>query len=78
LLESYTQMGGTWQDFVEVFVKDQNFVAHYPRRILDTKKDFEIGIVLGNADMLNVSRTCQNDIKLLAIGQIVSEQLRLN
>jgi len=78
LLESYTQKGGTWQDFVGVFLKDDNCVSRYSRRILDTKKDFENGTILGSADMLNVSGTCQNDKKLLAIGQIVSEQLRLN
>lgn len=78
LLESYTQKGGTWQDFVSVFVKDQNFASRYPRRIIDTKRDFENGIVLGSSEILNVSSTSQNEKKLLAIGQIVSEQLRPN
>ena len=78
LLESYTQKGGNWQDFVGIFLKDENCVSRYSRRILDTKRDFENGTILGSADMLNVSGTSQNDKKLLAIGQIVSEQLLIN
>lgn len=78
LLESYVQKGGTWQDFVGIFVKDESFSLQYPRRILDSKTDFENGVVLGKPDFINASGTCQNDKKLLAISQIVSEQLVIN
>ena len=73
LLESYIQKGGTWQDFVGVFVKDNRYSTKFPNRILDTKKDFENGLIDDRGEFLNPSGTCQNDKKLLAIGQIVSE-----
>lgn len=75
LLESYIQKGGDWQDFVGVFVKDQRFASNFPNRILDHKKDFENGFINGSPEILNASEICQNDKKLLAIGQIVSGQL---
>ena len=78
LLESYIQKGGEWQDFVGVFLKDENFSAKYPKRILGTKKDFENGLIFGNTDIFNASWTCQNEKKLLAISQIVSGQLLIN
>ena len=39
MLESYTQQGGYWQDFVGVFIKDERHAAQFPDRILDTKTD---------------------------------------
>jgi len=78
LLESYIQKGGEWQDFVGVFLKDENFSANYPKRILGTKKDFENGLIFGNTDIFNASWTCQNEKKLQAISQIVSGQLLIN
>jgi SAM-dependent methyltransferase len=75
LLESYIQKGGNWQDFVGVFLKDEKFLDIYPKRILDSKQDFENGLVLGSHNILNLSNSSQNEKKLLAIKQIVEEQL---
>jgi SAM-dependent methyltransferase len=75
LLESYTQRGGNWQDFVSVFLKDAVHASAFQRRILNAKNDYENGQIYGSHELLNVSEICQNDKKLLAISQIVSEQL---
>lgn len=75
LLESYIQKGGNWQDFVGVFLKDEKFSVNYPKRILDSKQDFENGQILGSPNVLNLSAQSQNDKKLLAIKQIAEEQL---
>jgi len=78
LLESYIQKGGNWQDFVGVFIKDDLYGSKFPDRILDIKKDFENGLLRNSTEFLNPSGTCQNEKKLLAISQIVSEQLLIN
>jgi SAM-dependent methyltransferase len=78
LLESYIQKGGGWQDFVGVFLKDESFSTKFNKRILDTKKDFENGLIFGSADTLNETGMCQNEKKLQAITQIVSEQILVN
>jgi SAM-dependent methyltransferase len=50
LLESFTsyQAGGTFNDFVGVFLRDAVHLDQYPRRILDKFKDFENGYVQGD------------------------------
>ena len=78
LLESYTQRGGGWQDFVGVFLKDNRFASRFENRILDTKKDFENGLLSNKDGMLNISGMCQNEKKLNAISQIVAEQLLIS
>ena len=78
LLESYIQKGGTWQDFVGIFIKDNRYTEIFPSRILDTKNDFENGLVGDKKDLLNPSFICQNDRKLIAINQISSEQIIVN
>ncbi len=75
ILESYTQKGGSWQDFVGVFLKDAGHADAFPDRILDSKIDFENGQRLGHRELIKASGNSQNDMKLLAIGQIVAEQL---
>ena len=78
LLESYTQKGGGWQDFVAVFLKDETLASRYPYRILNLKKDFENGLLLGGDTFLNMTGECQNERKLRAISEIVAEQIRIN
>lgn len=78
LLESYTQKGGNWQDFVGVFVKDDLYGSKFPDRILDIKKDFENGLLRNSTEFLNPSGVCQNEKKLVAISQILSEQIVIN
>lgn len=78
ILESYTQKGGTWQDFVGVFIKDVAHETYFRNRILNTKKDFENGQIHGNPNILNMSESCQNDKKMQVISQIVNEQIIIN
>jgi SAM-dependent methyltransferase len=78
ILESYTQKGGVWQDFVGVFLKDEACLSDFPNRILNIKRDYENGQVYGAEEVLNICGPSQNDKKLQAIGQIVSEQIVIN
>jgi SAM-dependent methyltransferase len=73
LLESYTQIGGNWQDFVAVFLKDESESIRYPNRIISTKKDFENGWFLGGDEVINASKSSQNIKKLNAIKKIINE-----
>lgn len=41
LLESFIQVGGDWNDFVAVFVKDENASVHFPGRMSDIRGDVE-------------------------------------
>jgi SAM-dependent methyltransferase len=75
MLESYTQKGGTWQDYVAVFLKDAKLANQFPNRIIDGKKDFENGQVLSDDQIHNLSYVCQNDKKLQVIEQIVGERI---
>ena len=78
VLESFTQKGGVWQDFVCIFLKDAAFASNFPDRIMNTKKDFENGQLLGQAEVYQISNSNQNDKKLLAISQIINEQIIIN
>lgn len=78
MLESYTQKGGDWQDFVSVFLKDETFAQSFTGRILDSKKDYENGQVMGSNDILNTSWECQSSKKLRVVSSIVNEQIILN
>jgi SAM-dependent methyltransferase len=55
LLETYTsaQDGDIWNDWVAVFVKQSGQAARYPRRIIDSFRDFTNGMVAGRRDVLN-------------------------
>jgi len=77
LLESYTQLGGSWQDYVAVFLKDAGRAAHFPDRILDRKTDFENGHVNGRSELLNHAPRSQNEKKLHAVAGIVSGSILL-
>jgi len=78
LLESFIQKGGGWQDFVAVFIKDAAHASLYRDRIVDSKKDFENGQVLGGGTLLNLNDVSQNDKKLSVINQIINEQIIIN
>jgi len=59
MLESYTQTGGKWQDYIAIFLKDEALSKDFPNRILDSKKDFENGQLLLNDQVLNFRDTSQ-------------------
>jgi SAM-dependent methyltransferase len=64
LLECYTQVGGGWQDYVAIFLKDQQHQNLFTDRILNHKKDFENGMLSGQDVVLNAVGTTQNVRKL--------------
>ncbi|MDR0498812.1 MAG: class I SAM-dependent methyltransferase [Holophagales bacterium] len=55
LLESYLSLQEVhpWNDFVAVFVKDEKFVADFPKRILHNLTAFQNGIIYGKNELLN-------------------------
>lgn len=67
LLESFVsgQFMDPWNDFIAVFVKDEQFAASHPGRMLDTKRDFRNGIVVGQAEMLNPQRRTEDQSNLI-------------
>ena len=80
LLESYTstQIDGQWNDFVAVFLKDDSLLSNYPRRILDAKQHYNNGVIHGRNEFLKMSPIPEDRRKLLAIGQIVADQLKIS
>ncbi len=77
LLESFTQIGGKWQDYVSIFIKDSNLLNSYPKRIIETKLDYENGQIYGSDEIFNPAWTSQNEKKLQIINKIVNEQIAL-
>ena len=79
LLESYTQVGGMWQDFVAVFVKgNHENVRDYPTRIIDNKVDYENGYVFGDEKCRNFQNTTQDQRVLSsAVGKLAKKFHRL-
>jgi SAM-dependent methyltransferase len=73
ILESYTQKGGHWYDFVGIFIKDITHADYFKNRILDLKKDYENGQLYGSNEILNFSEVCQDHKKLFTIGQIIEK-----
>jgi SAM-dependent methyltransferase len=69
LLESYTQKAGNWQDYVAVFLKDEDCAAQFSQRILDSKIDFENGQLMSNEKIINFTDICQQERMLLAFEQ---------
>lgn len=59
LLESFTQVGGEWNDYVAVFLKHQSFAPAFPARMLDGRRDFENGFQFGEPEVLNYVQNSQ-------------------
>ena len=64
LLESYTQIGGNWHDYVAIFLKDSSHEEKFTDRILNHKKDFENGSISYSKTVLNPKALTQNQRKL--------------
>lgn len=79
LLESYVsaQIGDIWNDFVAVFVKDEKYAAEFPHRILDRKSDFQNGLVYGRNDVLKLSGSSEDQLKLAVISKIISNEIKI-
>ncbi len=55
MLESYVQKGGQWQDFIGVFLKNEEWLGLYQNRILNIKTDFQDGHLFGKDSVINPS-----------------------
>lgn len=79
MLESFvsTQAGDIWNDFVAVYVKNSDHAVDYPNRILQNKKDYLNGFVSNNEEILNHSRYAEDQKKMIAIKQIIDNQLKI-
>ncbi len=79
LLESYTsvQIEDHWNDYVAVYVKDENHAAHHPGRILASKKDCNNGVILGSDSYVNYSSMPEDRRKLVCIKHIVENLMRV-
>jgi len=82
LLESYTSaqvsgVDGLWNDFVAIFLKDENHIDKFPKRILETKSDISNGILYGNNNFIKPSELPEDRKKLIAISKIIDNQLNL-
>jgi SAM-dependent methyltransferase len=55
LLESFVgkQKQDIWNDFVAVFVKDEQFAPNYPIRIINQISEFNNGLMYGSSDFIN-------------------------
>src|SRR5262249_17897388 len=72
VLESYTQAGGQFNDFVAVFVKDAEFAAKYTPKIIDGKTDFANGLAYGEQQFRNHVETTEYERRMGIIGGIVA------
>ena len=79
LLESYTsmQIEESWNDYVAVYIKDENLAQRHPRRILERKKDFYNGMVLGTEGYINYSSITEDKRELMALKQNIGNQVRV-
>ena len=78
-LESYTsgQNIEVWNDFVSIFAKDETSLERYKRRVIDEHKDYTNGKRFGEIEYSNYSRHNEDRLKLLAIAQILNNQLKI-
>jgi len=79
LLESYTstQIGDQWNDYVAVFLKDEQFVNQYPNRIIETKTDFYNGLSSKEAAFSRYSQAPEDKRKMMAINQIIDNNIKV-
>lgn len=79
LLESYvsSQMGDIWNDFVAVFLKEESFVGDFPNRIVEKRSDFHNGLVYGKSDLLKLSSSPEDQLKLAVISKIISNEIKI-
>lgn len=79
LLESYTSAQGKdiWNDHVSVFLKDENHLSMYPRRILDSKEDIWNGYKHGAVEIIKSASITQDQKKLEVIRKIIVDEIKV-
>jgi hypothetical protein len=80
LLESYisNQHLDIWNDFVGVFLKDRKEISRYNKRILESFRDFKNGKLYGRDAFLNKSPNTEDRLKLIVIGKVVNNQIKIS
>jgi SAM-dependent methyltransferase len=81
LLESFVtpQQESCWNDFVAVFLKNEEFLDNFPRRIIDSYEfQFFNGKKFGTETMLNYSFISEDQMKLEIIEKIANNSVKLN
>jgi len=76
LLESFTGMQKmeTWNDFIAVFIKDPSFINLYPRRIIDSYRDFTNGLKYGSDELINPARRPEDQRK--PFGKVLKNKVK--
>ncbi len=64
LLECFTQFGGSWQDYVAIFLKDYTKKNIYKDRIIFKKRDFENGMIDDQYKLFNETTFTQNERRI--------------
>ena len=84
LLESYISRqlaekdDGFWNDFVAVFLKDEQYAGNYPDRITNKNHDFMNGYVHGVEQPRNHSVMNEDLLKISVAKKILLGSLRVN
>lgn len=66
-----------WNDFVAVFVKDEDRADDHPKRILSSFRDFDNGFLLGSAVAMNYHPMPQDRRRLGSVAALASRCLRV-
>jgi SAM-dependent methyltransferase len=75
LLESFVHRGGDWQDFVGVFFKGGASLQPPSARMLDSKTDFENGLLpLQSQNKINLQEFTQDQRRINGLQQALSLQ----
>ncbi len=82
LLESYIsrqyvsqQIGDQWNDFVAVFVRDEQHASEFPQRILHSKSDYSNGRIFGSTEVLKSSDLSEDQRKIALISQVITNHI---
>ncbi len=80
LLESYVsnQHLDIWNDFVGVFLKDGKEISRYKSRILGSFREFKNGKLYGRDALLNESPITEDRLKLIVIGKVIDNQIKIS
>lgn len=78
MLESYTtpQNGGTFNDFVAVYVRDVTTIARHPFRILARLEQFDNGYLHGESSVRNANHLPEDQRTLFTIRRYLNDRLQ--
>lgn len=78
LLESYItpQDGGTFNDFIAVYLRDAGEITDHPFRILSRLEQFENGYVFGESGARNVKHIPEDQRTLFTLRRYLNDRLK--